>query len=234
MSKSGILIVLISLFCLKSASQNKADSLYLNFQPRFDKLPFHLNQNYTTTTDTLTVTTFRCYISNIQIEYADHSIFKEKNSYHLLDAENPSTLLFPIALKSEKLITQLVFNVGIDSLTNTSGAMSGDLDPVKGMYWAWQSGYINMKIEGKKVTGHEVSKHKNEFQFHIGGYLPPYSAMQKATFNCNKNSNEPLTVVIDLKAFFSQLNLAETKSVMIPGKSAMQLAAYSSKMFRLE
>lgn len=26
--------------------------------------------------------------------------------------------------------------------------MDGDLDPLNGMYWAWNSGYINMKIEG--------------------------------------------------------------------------------------
>jgi hypothetical protein len=33
---------------------------------------------------------------------------------------------------------QIQFQLGIDSLTNVSGAMGGDLDPTKGMYWTWQ------------------------------------------------------------------------------------------------
>jgi hypothetical protein len=40
------------------------------------------------------------------------------------------------------------FNLGLDSLTNVSGALGGDLDPTKGMYWTWQNGYVNFKLQG--------------------------------------------------------------------------------------
>jgi len=40
----------------------------------------------------------------------------------------------------------------VDSLANVSGAMSNDLDATKGMYWSWQSGFINLKIEGKSAS----------------------------------------------------------------------------------
>ncbi|TBX66994.1 hypothetical protein EZL74_10055 [Flavobacterium silvisoli] len=47
MSKSGIVMVLILLFGWRSTVQHKTDLLYLNFLPKFDQLPFDLNQNYT-------------------------------------------------------------------------------------------------------------------------------------------------------------------------------------------
>ena len=60
---------------------------------------------------------------------------------------------------------RIYFQIGIDSLTNVSGDLDGDLDPALGMYWAWNSGYINMKLEGKSSSCKSVKK---EFQFHIG------------------------------------------------------------------
>ena len=104
--------------------------------------------------------------------------------------------------------------------------MAGDLDPIKGMYWAWQSGYINMKIEGKSPS---CKTRKNEFQFHLGGYLQPNYAMRKVEINYNSNNN--VNIGIDLKEFFSNIKLSQMNSVMIPGKPAMELADVSVKMF---
>ena len=72
----------------------------------------------------------------------------------------PSSLALQIP--SNIPFSKLKFQLGIDSLTNVSGAMGGDLDPTKGMYWTWQSGYINMKIEGKSNS---CKTRKNQFQF---------------------------------------------------------------------
>jgi hypothetical protein len=77
--------------------------------------------------------------------------------------------------------------------------MAGDLDPIKGMYWAWQSGYINMKIEGKSSS---CRTRKNEFQFHIGGYLSPYYAMRKVALTYDKKATE-INIGIDLYNFFA-------------------------------
>jgi hypothetical protein len=231
MSKRGIFVILLLVFCFKSISQSKADSLNVNFKVKFNNLPLALNTKYhSENKDTITIATFRCYISNIEIQYDDHTVFRQNNSYHLLDLENPNSLLIPITKKNDKVISKLIFNVGIDSLTNTSGALDGDLDPVKGMYWAWQSGYINMKMEG---TSSSCKTRKNEFQFHLGGYLQPYYAMQKLELVYDKKATQ-LTIAIDLNDFFSNIKLSETNSIMIPGKEAMQLADYSTKMFHLE
>ena len=222
-------IVLLLLLCYKGNSQNKADSLSLNFIVKFNHQPLEFHKQYITSNkDTIALETFKCYISSVQIHYSDNSIFTEKDSYHLLDLENPNSLHFLITKANDKTIYKVVFNIGIDSLTSTSGAMAGDLDPTKGMYWAWQSGYINMKMEGKSSS---CKTRKNEFQFHIGGYMKPNYAMRKVEL-VSKNQN--LNITIDVAEFFSVVNLSNTNSIMIPGKKAMELADYSIKMFKIE
>lgn len=228
--KKGLYIVFLFFCCFQNYSQSNTDTLHLNFNLKFNKLPLELNKNYVSATnDTLSITTFKCYISNIQILYKDQTSFSQKDSYHLLDIDNPISFRIPITKKNDKLISKITFNIGIDSLTNMAGAMAGDLDPIKGMYWAWQSGYINMKIEGKSSS---CKTRKNEFQFHIGGYFPPYHTMREVKINSNNNEN--VNIGIDLKEFFSNFQLSKTNSVMIPGKVAMELANDSVKMFYLE
>lgn len=221
------------LSCFQLFAQSK-DSLHINFKVNFDKFPLELNKEYTTSNkDKIAISTFRCYVSNIEIYYEDKSVFKEKNSFHLLDLENPNSCIIPITNKNDKIISKVSFNIGIDSLTNTSGALTGDLDPTKGMYWAWQSGYINMKMEGKSPScNSEASGRKNEFQFHIGGYLQPYYAMRKKVIAVNHYGN--VNIVIDASIFFAEIELSKTSSVMIPGKTAMELSDTMVKMFYLE
>ena len=236
MIKKGIYSVFLFLCCFQNYSQSNNDSLSLNFNLKFNKLPLELHKKFiSNANDTLSIETFRCYISNIRIQYSDNSSFIEKNSHHLLDFDNPNSFQIPITKKNDKNILKIVFNIGIDSLTNSSGAMAGDLDPIKGMYWTWQSGYINMKIEGKSSSCNpKASGIKNEFQFHIGGYLQPNYAMREVELHFNENVKGIVNIGIELNDFFSNIQLSKTNSVMIPGKVAMELANYSVKMFHLE
>lgn len=228
MSKN-ILIAVFWLICFQFFAQSK-DSLAVNFKVKFDQFPLELNKQFITVNkDSVTITAFKCYVSNIEIQYADKTVFKKKNSYHLLDLENPNSLQIPITKVNGKMISKVIFNIGIDSTTNTSGALDGDLDPTKGMYWAWQSGYINMKLEGISPN---CKTRKNQFQFHLGGYLQPFYAMRKKVINVNSENN--INIGIDVSVFLAELNLAQTNSVMIPGKMAMELADVSAKMFYLE
>ena len=224
-------IFILVMFCFISNAQSKIDSLGINFKLKFNKEVLVFNKQYITSNkDTLVFENFKCYISSIQIHYTDNTIFSQKDSYHLLDFENKNSFYIPITKTNEKIISKVTFNIGIDSLTNTAGALSGDLDPVNGMYWAWQSGYINMKIEGKSSS---CNTRKNEFHFHIGGYLPPYNALRKIELIYDKKATQ-INIGIDLNNFFTNIKLTDTNSVMIPGKQAMQLADYSKSLFYIE
>ncbi len=223
------MVLLTFLFNPSIFAQNKKDSLVMQFHFKFQDAPLVLNQKYISKNqDTIQISLLKLYISNIEIQFEDQSVFHQPNSVHLLDLEDVSSLRLPLSKNENKSITKVSFQVGIDSTTSTSGALSGDLDPTKGMYWAWQSGYINMKIEG---TSASCKTRKNQFQFHIGGYKQPYYAMRKVVVAPQLNN---LDIAIDVAAFFSELQLATTHTVMIPGKQAITLADTSVKMFNIE
>ena len=223
-----IYFLLLSSFSL--FGQNETDSLSLKINPKWNANNFKLNTTYISKQkDTLKITQFKFYISDFQITYDDNTILSDKNS-HLIDFEKPNTTFFTITKNYKKKIKSINFSIGLDSLTSVSGALSGDLDPSNGMYWAWQSGYINIKIEG---TSSSCKTRKNSFNFHIGGYLKPYYAMRKIEIPINKLQNQ-INLTLDLERFFSVINLKEMNSVMIPGNDAMELANLSSKMFYVE
>lgn len=201
----------------------------MDFHLVFDNHPLELNKKYVSETkDSLEVNVFKFYISNISIQFADNTNYTEENSYHLLDIENPNSLQISLPNYTEKSILKITFTIGVDSLANVSGAMSGDLDLTNGMYWAWQSGYINMKIQG---TSKSCKTRKNAFDFHIGGYLKPNDASRTITL---EPKNNHLNIKVDLAKLFSKIALSEINSIMIPGKQAMEIADKSIQMFSLE
>jgi hypothetical protein len=201
--------------------------LLLKFSPEFKNMPLIADSLYVTSKgDSIHISSFRMYISSIQIHYKNGTIFKEKNSYHLLDIEEKNS--FEIMLPTSKNeIKEIIFSVGVDSTASVSGALGGDLDPGKGMYWAWQSGYVNFKIEGNSPT---CKTHKNEFGFHVGGYLYPAYSMRTLVLPV-KNGTE---IKIDLAQFFAKIDLAKSNSIMIPGKEAMKIADEFSTIFSVK
>jgi hypothetical protein len=220
------------LLCISLSAQNKIDSLYINVNLKFNEEDFKLNSNYVSAQkDTLSFETVKFYLTGFQLKFKDKLIYTETNSYHLIDVENPETMQFSIANHINKEIKAIKFNIGVDSLASVSGALEGDLDATKGMYWAWQSGFINMKIEG---TSPSCKTRKNKFQFHIGGYLEPYYAMRKVNIQFNCNDKNHISFVMDLGNLFSEISLKEFNTIMIPGKEAIKIADLSTKIFSIE
>lgn len=225
--RSNLLYILVFiLFFQWIYSQEKKDNFYLRFDFKYENESLTQNKKYVSLSkDTLQINTFRFYISNLKFILQDKSEILEENSYHLIDFEDLNSQIISIPKKSNLEIKKIVFSLGIDSTASVSGALSGDLDPTKGMYWAWQSGYINFKIEGKSSS---CTTRNSEFQFHVGGYLKPNYAIKTIELE-TKNSNFEINV--DLSKLFNQIKLSEINSVMIPGSKAMDIADKAKSMF---
>ena len=160
-------------------SQN---AVKITFQPMFEGENLALNKVYYFKNDTLYISNFKCYISNLTYYKNDSIVHSSIKKAHLIDATDSSSF---IILENEFFkYDEILFNIGVDSLTNVSGIFEGDLDPAKGMYWTWQSGYINFKLEG---TSSHCPARKNKFYWHIGGYLSPYNSLRKINLKLNKN-----------------------------------------------
>ena len=233
--KKQFFIIIFYSFSFVGYAQSNKDSLFVNLNLTWKNEHLELNKSYLTKTDSLQLSTFKFYISSIEIEFTDNSKFIKKNGYYLIDIENKSSQKIALLKKTNKTISRILFNIGVDSLASVSGAMSGDLDATNGMYWAWQSGFINMKIEGKSSS---CSTRNNNFHFHIGGYLKPNYALRKVNINCNDNingnCNDNINLIVDLSKLFDEIDLKSTNSIMIPGQKAMKIADLSTKIFSLE
>jgi len=221
-------VLFFTLFFQWIYSQEKKENSSLQFKIKYENESLIQNKKYISLSkDTLQLETFRFYVSNIKFILNDNSVISEDNSYHLIDFEDSNTQIISIQKKSNLEIKKVVFSLGIDSTASVSGALSGDLDPTKGMYWAWQSGYINFKIEGKSSS---CKTRNNGFQFHIGGYLKPNYAIRTIELETN-NSNFEINV--DLAKLFNEIKLSEINSIMIPGSKAMDIADIAKLLFSI-
>ena len=208
--------------------QQTNDSLQIKIHFKFKAEQLHPNKKYISqNNDTLHFTKIKMYLSDFHFNKA-----QAQTNTHLINFDDPETLTFKIA-KPKNDPKTINFNVGVDSLKSLSGALAGDLDPTNGMYWAWQSGYINLKIEG---TSSSCKTRKNEFQFHIGGYKQPNYALRPIEIPikpAQKNSNS-LDININLALLFDNINLQTTNSIMMPGAAAQKIADLSTQIFTIE
>ena len=169
----------------------------------------------------------RFYISNVKLISDNTIIYSENDSYHLIDIiekRNSFILTHPENL----LFDEIQFDLGIDSLTNVSGVYSGDLDPTKGMYWTWQSGYINFKIEGKHP---ESEARNNAVQLHLGGYLPGQLSLQTLNFYCANSSQ--LNIQFDINSFLKSIDFSQEHTIMSPGERAVSMSSQIASYFKL-
>lgn len=210
------------------------DTITIEVLPTFNGKPLVLEKEryITENSDSIYIDRFRFYISAVKLYYSNNIQFEEKNSYHLIDAEDQEKLKFTVNGVPKGKIERIDFCLGVDSLTSVSGALSGDLDPVNGMYWAWNSGYINAKLEGKSSSCKTLH---NAFEFHIGGFLSPNQTIRKISVLLNQSSENQnkITLKANAATWFKNINLAKTNSVVIPGTEAINIANNYIKMFEV-
>ena len=215
--------ICIMFFCLQNGFSNGQTSTkhIIDFTPSFGKSLFVLNEDYyqLNDADSVQFNSLKFYISGIELLNGDLSVWKEESSFHLMDASNENSL--SVLLKRPLNITfnKIKFNLGIDSITNSSGAMGGDLDPTKGMYWTWQNGYINFKMEGKS---NQCKTRKNEFEFHIGGYQYPNNALQ--TILLSIPPTEKTKIYLDIESLIRKIDLTHVNHIMSPCSEAVLIS----------
>lgn len=170
----------------------------------------------------------RFYLSKFEFYQNGQLMVRDTTEAYLVDFEIDSTrkLMFPNVQGAQ--IDEIRFLLGIDSITNTSGAMSGALDPMHGMYWSWQSGYINCKLEGSFIT-----PKREAFQLHLGGYIPPFAGVQQLVLKTAITNHSQLS--IDLNSLMGQIVQSRSElHVMSPCIRAVEYAQLLAKSIHLK
>lgn len=133
-----------------------------------------------------------------------------EESVHLFDLEDPNT---NVLLGNNITDTFTVF-VGMDSTLNTLDRLDGPFDPLLGMYWAWNTGYIQLKISGIMWNaGVQIP-----FDYHIGGYRQPFAT--NAQIRTVIRNGE---LTINLNEFIDALPIKNQPKIMLPGPMAHDL-----------
>ena len=222
------ILIIIQQLCSISAQEN----INLKFRFLFNDKPlvFRDSSYVTAQGDTVQIDMCKIYLSGFRLLQNNKEVYKENYSYHLI---NPLRNRDTIPLRGIKsMFDQIEFNIGVDSITNTMGVMTGDLDPVFAMYWAWNSGYINAKIEG---TSNQCNTPQNRFEYHIGGYLSPNQSIQKVVLPITGKEihNHEIMIHADLSKWFTGINLSTEPNITIPSAKAVIMAQHYAAMFSI-
>ena len=177
--------------------------------------------------DSVQLTKLKFYLTNFRL-LATVPLLPNEDKNLLIDGFqiNKIKLNFKVPKNTKDLL--LACDLGVDKKHNTSGANSGDLDPVNGMFWSWQSGYINFKIEGVSPS---CNTRKNKFQFHIGGYQTPHQTKRSLSFKLETGVVNNLVIFIELSKFFDALELGTVNQLTTVGAKASQMANRFQKIF---
>ncbi|MCF2443500.1 hypothetical protein L0657_05980 [Dyadobacter sp. CY345] len=124
----------------------------------------------------LTISKFNYFVSNFKLleEGGDSYTIPQDSSYFRIVEADPKTQTVILNGIPQGKYTGIEYIIGVDSLRSVSGIekRGGALDPSgdmagDGMYWAWTSGYIFVKLEG---TSSKSSSSNGKFYYHIGFY----------------------------------------------------------------
>lgn len=125
------------------------ESLSIQFVHKFKARPLQFYHPYRNTLgDSLIISRFEYYVSNIKL-IADSSVWQSREYFFVKQLRDSSHIL-SIDLQNipSRPYRWVELSIGVDSLKNHSGAQVGALDPINGMFWTWNQGYIFLKLEG--------------------------------------------------------------------------------------
>lgn len=174
------------------------------------------------------VKTLRFYLSEITYLKDGDTVWTEPEGYRLLDIADSATFNISSYVPDGVFFDAIKFRLGVDSVSSSTGAHTGALDPANGMYWAWHTGYVNLKIEG---TCDACPSPKKDFEFHIGGFQSPFNAERVINL---KTSNHNIEISFDIDSLLNEAFSSNQFRIMTPGAAAMRMADDAAKSFYIK
>lgn len=228
--RSYFILILLSLLSLHGLSKTE---LRLRFKGSFNGMELSLAKSDTVVTNptNTSITKVRFYISHVELYQDGHCVYRDKTPGHLIDLSDSAKSEVCFTTRKEIVFSEVHFLIGIDSATTMKGIEKGDLDPSNEMYWSWQSGFINFKLEGYSPYCNK-ERPKNEFHYHIGGYHFYENTCYPVVLQSTKEFNQK-TIVLNLEQVVTTTLLQEVAHVQLPGTKASRIAQSFSHCFQL-
>lgn len=185
----------------------------------------------------------RYYLSNFRLRRAGGGWFanpqseQDSRGYFLVDAADAASMRFAIGPVPAGRYDGIGFLVGVDAGRNGAGAQSGTLDPARGMFWTWNTGYIFFQFEGRSPQSTDAD---HALSWHVGGGpgAPARSVYLQlpAPLEVTAEQGAELHLHADLARLFDgahALRPARLPSAMDPA-AAGEVADNSAGLFRID
>lgn len=222
---------------VKKIAAVQTQTLQINFENKVGAAPLEFETDYKNAdSETFNVRSFKYYISNIEIQFTEGGYKPINLPPHLVNEADSLSKVIYIAIPAG-YIKSIRFLLGVDRMYNISGTQTGDLDPAKGMFWVWNTGYIMAKLEG---TSPQAKTPGKQFTYDIGGYKNDENAARQIELQVPPSTASSLntfTITADILKWFTgaqNISIAAQPMCHSPGKLAMQIADNYASMFSIK
>ncbi len=209
-------------------------TLRLHFSNRVGNAALVLGNSYLTPLgDSISVQRFKYYVSHIVVTDTKGRSSSFPNNYYLVDAEDSASLDIHLMVPATT-VKNIRFLLGVDSTRNVSGVQTGALDPLHGMFWTWNSGYIMAKLEGTSPVAKAAGQ---RFTYHVGGFRQGSNTTRMISLDLPRQENiSVISIDADVNAWFRgkfNLKIGEHTVCHSPGDLAVKIADNYSRMFSI-
>lgn len=224
----GLLLIPLWLHSLIVCGQVNA---HLEFVPQWQENPIPKEVFFSigNTSDSLRISSLRVYLHTIQLEREGRVVWSSGKEHFLLDVFEKEPAEIVMATSELSKCDHISFVIGVDSMLQTTGAHSGALDPIHGMYWTWQSGYIGWKFEGEELSAGQSTA----IQWHVGGYRAPYQTKRTARLKIGEVRGS-IQCSIQIDQLLHDWRSIVPAEVMSPNDSAKLLADRFKTCFQIQ
>lgn len=215
--------------------------LRITFSNNVGDKNMHLDSTYQNAfNESYKISAFKYYISDIRLQQPSGIETQVPDTYRLVDEAEPSSKSFILNLQ-QRQFTNISFLIGVDSARNVSGTQTGDLDPAKGMFWTWNTGYIMAKFE---ATSPFSPAPANKLELHIGGFRTGENTTRRVVLafpggsmvDIDRNGISEVFIEADANAWFKSyrdLRIVDYPVCTNPGSLATQFADNYANMFKV-
>ncbi len=199
------------------------------FQFKFEMTPLDYADSL------LHIDLLKCYVGNIELLDINRQVIgKDSAAYRLLDFSNRSSMNFSIPINNQKA-SYIRLTLGVDSVTNAAGVHCCALDPANGMYWSWQSGYIQFKLEGKDKSGQALNLHLGGFSnanmSSITTEIPIIRMVTGGPVLPPDRRSQDVTIHLNLDSFLELVHANKEYSLMSPNDQVQKYMRALSASF---
>lgn len=230
---STALLVILLIACKKKNNTTETlGEINLKFENVVGNQPLVLNtQSYTNANgDSYKITKYAYYLTSLAFVKADGTSYTRDDLMFLVSPNDPNSLNVNLKNIPEGTYTKITGILGVDSIYNVSGAQDGALDPLHGMFWDWNTGYIMAKCEGFSP---QSTAPANMLSIHLGGFKGSMSVIKRVTFDLPQAitvsaSTQPIVIFeSDVNKWFegsSIVDFAQINSVMSIGRESYEIS----------